>query len=422
MKLDEGHRNRRLITRAVLLALALVVFAIRMIDWTPRRSGVDAPAPLVDASPSEDAGDDANAPLAARCGDREGLPLPPGAYEMGDALLTKDRLFVGVAHDLGGKHVGALVTLSRDGDTLSSPKLDDSDELPADAPPPKAILLGGKPVLAMYVQQKGARTLAIDVARIPQQSDGSFAFDVATTPEGRGLVAWDEDAAGAPRGVVKVVTLPLTAGAEGRVVSPDSSDADAPRVAARPGGYWIAWLARKPEPERDAAPELEGPGEKRHTTWLEVAQLDPNGQLVGAPARIAKAGSRVESFDMLAHDDTLDVLVKDDEQPADDEGSRLVLVTLRGAETLVRVIVPRGVGRGVPDLLGARAVFSDLTDHAQLVPIAPGGRPSLEHDLANARPLAALGDRVVAGFPKDSVAPLGVLRCFEAPRPLSRKQ
>ena len=423
---DERSRTaRRAAVGAVTFAVSALAVGVLRARSCSHTHGADVPQPVVEAAEPVDASDDANAPLSARCGDREGLALPPGAYEMGDALVTNDRVFVGVAHDVGGKHKGALVTLVRDGDVLSTPTLEDVDDLLPDAPPPKALLFGGKPTLAMYVPQKGTRALAFGPMRIPQQSDGSFAFDAATQGEA-GAVVWDEDAANAPRGVVKLATLPFAPEGQPLVISGDASNADSPRVALRPGGYWVAWLARKAEAERDAAPELEGPGEKRQLTWLEVAQVDANGHTVGAPMRIAKAGARVESFDMLAHDDALDVLVKDDEQPGDDEGSRLVLVTLRGGDAGVRVIAERGVGRGVPDLLGARAVFVDLADHARLLPIAAGGRASLEPELDNARPLALLDRSVLAGFPKDSTRPLGVLRCFDAPRapagPLRGKQ
>jgi hypothetical protein len=418
---DERPRPLRLLGAGAVALAIVVVFSVLRARSGCTPGGVDLPPPPAEAAAPVDAGDDANAPLSARCGDREGLTLPPGVYEMGDALVTKDKVFIGVAHDVGGKHQGALVTLVREGDALSSPTVVDEGDLAPDAPPPKAVVFQGKPLLAMVVAEKGARALAVGAMRIAQQNDVSFAFDVATQGEG-GLVAWDEDAANAPRGVVKVATLPHAPDGQALVVSAESSDADSPRVAVRPGGYWVAWLARKPEPERDAAPELEGPGEKRHLTWLEVAQVDASGHPIGAPMRVGKAGSRVESFDMLAHDDALDILVKDDEQPADEEGSRLVLVTLRGAEVVVRVIVERGVGRGIPDLLGARAAFVDLAEHARLLPIAPGGRASVEPELDNARPLASLELRLLAGFPKDSITPLGVLRCFDAPRLPGGKQ
>ena len=366
-----------------------------------------------------DAAQDASTPLPPRCTDRQPLPLAPGTYEMGDALVTAERIFVGLSHDVDKKRRAALLTVTRDGARLSiASVVDDAAELAADAPPPKVVLLGGKPLLALYPRTEGTakRELAIDAWRIPQQSDMSFAFDVAARGA-EGIVAWDEDAPNAARGLVKVVPLPYDAAAPVKVVSADTSDADSPRVAARPGGgFVIAWLARKPETERDAQPELEGPAEKRQHVWLEIAEVDAKGTLTAQPVRVTKAGSRVESFDLLAHDDAVDILVKDDEQPGDDEGSRLVLVTLRGAETLVRVIAERGVGRGIPDLLAGQAMFADVADRARLLPLAPGARVSPEPDLDRARPLAALGDQILAGFPGDSAKPLAVFRCFEPVR------
>ena len=380
---------------------------------------------IAEASTTAATAPDASAPLPPRCEETKALPLDRDLVEYGEALVTKSGVLVGAAYEKDGKRRAGIVTVAREGDAIGAARLDDAGELAADAPPPDVVLLGGKAIAATYPPSKDARELAIDAWRIPQQKDDSFAFDVAVRESGDGLVAWDEDApagSSGARGIVKVAPLPFDPKAPPIVASPESSDADSPRVALRPGGYWVVWIAKKPEPEKDAAPELEGPGERPHLAWLEIAALDAKGSPAGAPLRVTKAGSRIESFDLAAQGDSLDVLVKDDEQPADGAGSRLVLVTVRGAESQVRVVLESGAGRGVPDLLGARIAFADLHDHVRLRPLAAGGRVSVEPALDGARPLAALGDQILAGFSGDPARALRILRCPDPPEVRSGKQ
>jgi hypothetical protein len=194
-----------------------------------------------------------------------------------------------------------------------------------------------------------------------------------------------------------------------QIVTPETSDVDEPRLVARSGGYWLAWIARKPEPLRDAAPELEGPGERRTHAWLEIVPLDPTGKPTGPVKRVTDAGSRVEAFDLMTQGGALTALVKDDEAPADNAGSRLLVYD--GEKT--RVVVAEGVGRGIPDLLGGFAAFRDEQDRARLVPLvpAPDPRPSPEPALDGARTLADVGGQILAGFPGDPARALRVVPC-----------
>jgi hypothetical protein len=294
----------------------------------------------------------------------------------------------------------------------------------ADAPPPAVTWDGADLVVAAYTKRRDARVL--EVVRIAgekesaryayaQSKDESFDFDLAP-----GLVVWDEDAPtgdGRLRAVLKVDAIPPSGKAQ--IVTPETSDVDEPRLAARPGGFWLAWIARKPEPLRDAAPELEGPGERRTHAWLEIVPLDAAGKPSGPVMRVAEAGSRVEAFDLATRGDTLTVLVKDDEALADNAGSRLVVYD--GEKT--RVLVADGAGRGIPDLLGRVAAFRDEQDHARLVPLAgtDDPRPSLEPALDGARTLADIGGQILAGFPGDPGRALRVVSCGGTSRSLPQR-
>ena len=100
---------------------------------------------------------------------------------------------------------------------------------------------------------------------IVQQADESLAYDIAwpESHQGPAIVAWDEDAPPRPggllsdRGVVKVQLLGV--GAKSRVASPESSDAEAPRLIARRNGYWLAWLARRAEPTVGSRAQVQSP-------------------------------------------------------------------------------------------------------------------------------------------------------------------
>ncbi len=356
---------------------------------------------------------DAAAPLPPRCVDAKSFGLDGTAVEYGEAVATASRVFVGATYEKGGKRHAAILSFRREGDTVLDLTTEDAGDLAPDAPPPKVALVGDTARAATYPPAKDAREIAFDGSRIKTQKDESFAFDLAVRPSGEGLIVWDEDAPAAARGVIKAAVLPYDGKVAPLVVSPDSTDAETPRVALRTGGYVVAWIARKPELV-DAAPEREGPGLGRKLAWLETMMLDAKGNVVGTPSRHVRAGSRVEAFDMSSHDDTLEVLVKDDEQPADNAGSRLMLLTLRGEEARWSVVIADGVGSGVPDLLGTWAAFRDSQDQARLVPLAPGGRASTEPAFSGGRPLAALGDRILAGFPSDPARAVRLLSCGEA--------
>jgi hypothetical protein len=363
-----------------------------------------------------DATADAPAPMAPRCTEGRSFALDVKNLELGEAHATPAQIVIGAAFDKDGGRRAGYIVAARAGDDVTAVRLEPAGDLAPDAPPPGIAVVGGAPLVARY-PPGSARELAVGAARIPQQSDDSFGFDLAPN-----AIAWDEFAVvpGWPvRGVIKVLSAPFDA-RRAVIVSPEGSDADSPRVIERAGGYWIAWIARRPEPERDgAAPEVEGPGEARAFRWIEAAALDANGALVGAPRRIA-ASRRVEAFDLSPRDGgaALDLLVKDDEEPSDAAGARLLVVTLRGDGALLeeetRVLVPDGIGDGVPDRIGPWAAYTDRQDRAWLVPVeavASGGRPSPEPSLDGGRPLAALGTRIFAAYPADPAHALRVLTC-----------
>src|SRR5690606_15725718 len=148
------------------------------------------------------------------------------------------------------------------------------------------------------------------LGHVAQQADESTAFDLVFAAGGGDggdggaapavLVAWDEDAPIAPgkyvseRGLGKV--QPLGSAAKAKVASPEPSDAEGPRLLARPGGAWLAWLARRPEGDMTWA--VEGPAEQRSYRWIELVALDLGGQPVGPVRRVSSDRGRVTSFSL----------------------------------------------------------------------------------------------------------------------------
>lgn len=381
------------------------------------------------------------------------LALPGEDVVVGDAVASADALLVGVTRRDGTKRLASVVRASLDLKTMT---LLEVGPAVGDDPPPSPHMRGAMPIVAAFVKPKAGagadagasadaggdrpavwltRVLEISrieasglvsEARIVQQADESLAYDLAWPLEEKsdkpGIVAWDEDAPAAPgalladRGVVKVQLLGPNARA--RVASPDATDAESPRLLARRGGYWLAWLARRSESSEDAgaASAVEGPGERRAHRWVEIVALDAKGEAASPIRRVSPEKGHVASFELATaegggSDAQLVVIVQDETAHAEGAGERIVRYAIEdkvdGAELL-----DGGVGHALAELLppGADAAaprwlaFTDTTEHAHLVPLGPAlrlaGTPTTEPALDGSRVLAsASGDSLYAVGP-----------------------
>jgi hypothetical protein len=415
-----------------------------------------------DASSASDAALDAPSTLAARCkATGSGLALADAAslaeLEIGDAVATEAGFAVGALRKTPAGRVASIALVTSDAKSVTWVDL---GPVLGDAPPPMPLARGKELYAALYARAReadagAARTRArkgeaearelsfVRIAEgkaspafvVAQQRDESLAFDVVWTP-GAGLIAWDEAASGGARGVVRVASI----AADGKRAlaphdaSPPTSDADAPRLVARKGGWWLAWIASKPEAPPDAAagaePEIEGPGEEKSFRWSELVALDDQGNVAGEAKRATSDSGHVVAFDLAlrANGVDLDLLVYDEESSAKDEraSGRIARVTVHaGSIDAPLVIVADEVGRGAPDALVTPAgatwlVYPDTHDHLRLVPLddtrAPLTPPSSEDALDDARPIAvmstpALPLALLAAYPKGSAAQLRVLAC-----------
>ena len=367
-------------------------------------------------SPGTRAASGATAEVLPRCrGEAQRLALGEGAV-VGNVAVGPNGLLVGLVRSNGGKRTASIVRASLD---LASQQTIDLGTSFGDDPPPSPRWKGTTPYafwLERPARDGGPRTRTLKVARltddhiglesqVEQQADESTAFDVAWS-EGMGLAAWDEDAPNKPdaalpsiseRGYVKVQLL----GADKpRIASPETSDADSPRLVARPaGGFWLAWLARRVE---EAPSGVEGPGEDKDFRWVEAIPLDAHGEPRGAVRRVSPERGRAVAFDVAASGSDLVVLVQDEAAAAEGGGARLLRFVVGGGTVLPGTdLVDGGVGHALaqvvaaPDGTPARwLAWSDVAEHAHLTALGNGlapdgaGGATLEPSFDGARVLA----------------------------------
>lgn len=377
------------------------------------RSKPNEPAlEIKDADPTSRQEVDAAPLLAApRCEmstEAVALAAPEKSSELsiGEAIVTPSGVAVGILRAAAKGRVASVASVSADFKSVSF-----VDVAPArgDDPPARPLLLGAQSFALAY-EHAPKRQITLfrtsagkseTVASFADATDDSQAFDIATKND-TGLLAWDDDAPGGV-GVVKVA--PLTASGGGAIVaiSREGSDAEGPRVALRPGGYWVAWIARRAEPLPEGGAErIEGAGENRTFEWLELAAVDPAGKRVGDVQRLTPQNGHLTSFDLVPSADGLDLFARDEGEAKDGEGAKLERISVHGDKAgPPAVVVKNGVGTGVPaasvsasgDTRTAWLTYVDLADHTRLLPLQPDPNspplPSLEPALEGGRVVLA---------------------------------
>src|SRR5262249_23638556 len=127
-----------------------------------------------------------------------------------------------------------------------------------------------------------------------------------------------------------------------RPVSGPNTDAGSPRIIARPGGYWLAYVARgeerskkKPAPQGEDEQDDTAQGEAIATGWIEAVPLDASGTPSGAPRAVTPKKGYALSFDLELGDGGGALIAwRDDDTPTGSGGGKLssVLVRPGGAE------------------------------------------------------------------------------------------
>jgi hypothetical protein len=394
----------------------------------------DAPAPRPAAAPSDDA------PIPA--GDDPDDPLAPFAVSLGRGATFDGGFAVGALRDAEGGTVAMIATLSADGKDGKLTRLARSR---GDLEPP--VLAGaGSSVLAVMLEPNAAgRSLKIAKvaggevtwgAELAEGRDESLAVDLATAGE-RAVIVWDDVLKDTKRSSVILASFDvasLRSTTQPRPVSPPSVDADSPRVVARPGGYWLAYVAQAAEKERadrddpSAKPKSKRPakneideergGEAILNRWLEVIPLDETGAAVSAPRAVTPKNGHVLGYDVeLGEDGAVLLAWRDDDTPSGSSGGRVSTVLVRlGGVGEARVVAEEGVGAGVPELLPGWLFVAALSGPARLGPVTPAGE--LAGELipeaslgVGGEALAATKAALLVARPAGKAMKLSVMKC-----------
>ncbi len=400
---------------------------------------------------------DAPAPKPAATSTDDGEPpeddLAPFAVELGRGIPFGAGFAIGTQREAEGGTVSMVATVGPDGQDGKLVRLARSR---GDFDAPVIAAAGDALLAAMIEPNAGGRSIRIakvEGERVtwgPELSEGrdeSLAVDIAATGN-RALVVWDDVPSGHERSVIDLASFDITTlrGSGGRAMTPPTIDADVPRLAPRPGGYWLSYIvhgdapteptANKPDsddPPDDAGPAKKKPGKKAEANpddsdteaageaiahqWLELIPLDESGVPTGGPRAVTPKDGRVIGYDLEDGPEGRAVLIyREDDTPNGSIGGRVKSVTVElGGVGEPHVLAEEGVGTGVPQLLGSWVVIHSMSGPVQIGSIGPKGEIALElapeKPLGHGEVLAANGDTFLVATPAGRAMKLGVTRC-----------
>jgi hypothetical protein len=395
--------------------------------------------------------------LAPSAAEREPAAAPldpsvelPFATEPGMAVALRGGFFAtGLRHESRG----AVALLGRVGADDAPSELIELGRVRGDVVPPRLASDGEDLWVVLQDGTAAGRELRVarfgggDLSQAPSFSPGpqqtnaeSSAFDIAAQG-GAALLVYDDWSATGNHGrilVAPIAAVPAQGGRiEGKVLSLPGVDAEAPRVTARPGGYWLAWLVnasatgsgRVYDPG-DEVNENAAAGSAYGARWLSLAALDVHGKLVGEARRLTGRQGRVVGYDLATGPSGSAWLVWRQDAPTPGaSGGRIAMAEVgQGSSLLIRSIRDDDVGAGeptwlVPAAAGARWLsFPDARDQTILVrmeSLGKAGAPlALGPDLEGAGALAALGDRLLFAVPRGRAIELFPVTCRAVERAL----
>jgi hypothetical protein len=249
-----------------------------------------------------------------------------------------------------------------------------------DPDPPLVASDGGRVLAAMETSDAAGRV--VELYRVAPASDaperGAEILGVGDT--GVGLAVGEKSSVlvwSPSKDPTMALRLASTSGsAPGPVVRqrdlPGTNDAESPVVRARPGGFWLAWIAEKPSADagardQDASAEETRPLDARPRV-LRVMLLDADGAPSGAARAVSGDSSHVIAFDAATLDDGALALAwrEDDAAPGGETGnSELARVGADGA-------IQRGRAADETFSAGAPALVREEGRPARVWLAAPG--------------------------------------------------
>jgi hypothetical protein len=362
-------------------------------------------------------------------------PSAPFAVEIGRGAVFAGGFAAGALRSGEGGAVAMVATVGLDGRGGKLVKLGRSR---GDLDPPMVTGAGASVLAVLIEPNAGGRALKVakvtgtEVTWGPELEEGhdeSLAVDIAASGD-RGLVVWD-DLSGTGETARSNVMLAsfdvatMRAVAPARPISAKSTDAGAPRLAPRPGGYWLGYLAhgeedagkKKKRADGDYVDESEDQGEAITTSWIEVLPLDESGTPSGAARAITPKGGHVLSFD-LAPGDNGNVLVawRDDDTPTGSSGGTVSAALVRlGGGGDPHVMAESAGGASAPNLLPGWLSLASVSGPTRLAALTPTGEIldalAPEPSLGAGEPIAATVDAILWARPLGKAIRLSVVRC-----------
>jgi len=362
--------------------------------------------------------------------------LAPFAVEIGRGAVYAGGFAAGVRRDSDGHALAMVAFMNLDGQGGRLVRLARSR---GDLDPPVVTGAGDAVLVAMLEPNAGGRAIKIakvkgdDVSwglEFAEGRDESLALDVAASGE-RAVAVWDDVSRKTKRSNIVLASFDVAtmrSVTPPRPVSAPKTDADSPRLVARPGGYWLGYLARAEAPAKDAPPpkknieaeDEEGAppsGEAIASAWVEVMPLDESGAAVSPPRAVTPKDGHALAFDIeLGEDGALIVAWRDDDTPTGSIGGRLSTALVRlGGSASANVVAEESAGAGVPDVIPGWLIVSGMSGVTRMAAMTPKGEVTSplapEPSLGSGEPIAAQRDAILLSRPAGRAMRLSVIRC-----------
>jgi hypothetical protein len=344
----------------------------------------------------------------------------PFATEVGEAAAFSGGFAVGAIHVERDAPGLAVVTLGVEG---QSPKAYELGPARGDVEPPKVTGRGSSIFFGVLGRESSGSALRIGKIEAGEVTWGatlrgkggeSQSFDLLAGDK-KLVVVYDEETPAAASiqastidpGNVATATPP-------RPLTPSDKDVDSPRLAARPGGFWLAYVARR---TTDFDADADYVAEDIGYRWIEIMPLDANGSPTAKPRAVTPADGHVMLFDIApASDGGVLLVYRDDDTPTGSGGGRIMRVyaAASGAEPPVS-LMEDDVGAGAPSLVGGWLAIADATGSTRLAPLSSAGDllgpPGAEPDIGSGEPIAASERTLLIARPAGRDMRLVPIRC-----------
>ncbi|AKT37009.1 hypothetical protein [Chondromyces crocatus] len=387
--------------------------------------------------------------------------LAPFAVEVGRGAAFEGGFAVGALQE---SEAGAMAMVAFVGADGSGGRLVKLARSRGDLEPPSVTSAGRAVIVAMLEPNAGGRAIRVAKvdgdqvtwgAELAEGRDESLALDVAASGE-RAVVVWDDVTRDGKQSRIMMASLDtatLRSVTSPRPISSPKGDAEAPRLLSRPGGYWLAYVARgeeradddsrgagaKPGAKKVGTParlqrnqevldeDTEAPGEMITHQWLEVMPLDETGSPVASARAITPRSGHVLAFDLASGDDGGVLLAyRDDDTPSGSSGGKVSVqfvglgmvgeaMVVAGDERTAPGSAAQGVGSGVPSLLPGWLTVANISGATRLAALGPRGeildQLAPEEALGAGEAIAANGGALMLARPAGTAVKLEVLRC-----------